>query len=140
VAGVYFQAVDMYPMGTGLMASEADMHVEADISALQGNKLGFGAGDFVPFLTVNYEIYSGMQKLHEGTFMNMNASDGPHYGANVILGTAKGQQGTYKIKFIIKAPGDYYLVHSDSVTGVTGRFWETDLEVEWEFDFVPFSD
>ncbi len=72
--------------------------------------------------------------------MNMNASDGPHYGANVVLGTAKGQQGTYKIKFTIEAPGDYYLVHSDNETGVTGRFWETDLEVEWEFDFVPFSD
>ncbi len=39
----------MHPMGTGLMASESDIHIEADISALAGNKLGFGAGDFVRF-------------------------------------------------------------------------------------------
>jgi uncharacterized protein involved in high-affinity Fe2+ transport len=140
VAGVYFQAVDMVPAGSGLTASASDIHIEADISALAGNNLGFGAGDFVPFLTVNYEIYSKEgAKLHEGTFMQMNASDGPHYGANVILGATKGQQGTYKIKFSIEAPGESYLLHSDAETGVTGRFWETALTVEWTFDFVPFS-
>jgi uncharacterized protein involved in high-affinity Fe2+ transport len=141
VAGVYFQAVDMVPANmAGLAASVSDAHIEADISALAGNKLGFGAGDFVPFLTVRYEIsVSGSSELlHEGTFMNMNASDGPHYGANVVFGSAKGQAGSYKIKFIIEVP-DTYLLHSDSETGVTGRLWETPLEVEWTFNFIPFS-
>jgi uncharacterized protein involved in high-affinity Fe2+ transport len=142
VAGVYFQAVDMMP-STGLAASQADAHMEADISALAGNKLGFGAGDFVPFLTVRYEIYRNDHHLtltQQGTFMQMNASDGPHYGANVIFGTEKGQAGTYTIKFIIEPPGDNFLVHTDPLTGVTGRLWETALEVEWEFDFMPFTD
>ena len=55
VGGVYFQPVDMEPeMGTP--AAESSMHIEADISAAADNKLGFGAGDFIPGLTVDYTI------------------------------------------------------------------------------------
>jgi uncharacterized protein involved in high-affinity Fe2+ transport len=56
VAGVYFQPVDMEPAGNSLPAAESDMHIEADISAAEGNELGYGVGDFVPNLTVTYEI------------------------------------------------------------------------------------
>lgn len=134
VAGVYFQPVDMEPAGNSLPASEADMHIEADISALQ-NDLGYGVGDFVPNLTVNYEITSsdGATKA-EGTFMPMNATDGPHYGANVKLGAA----GTYKVKFSIESPeAQGFLLHVDKETGVTGRFWTEPLVAEWDFDYVP---
>ena len=55
VGGVYFQPVEMEPtMGTP--AAESSMHIEADIAAAADNKLGFGAGDFVPGLTVDYSI------------------------------------------------------------------------------------
>ncbi|MDR0355603.1 MAG: iron transporter, partial [Deltaproteobacteria bacterium] len=38
IAGVYFQPVDMLPIGAGgLAAAEADMHLEADISAVEDN-------------------------------------------------------------------------------------------------------
>lgn len=134
VAGVYFQPVDMDPPAMGLAAAESDMHIEADVSALAGNNLGYGAGDFVPGMTVDYQITSASGKVTKGTFMPMNASDGPHYGANVKL----GQAGTYKVKFIFQSPAKTgYLVHSDEVTGVEGRFWDKPLEAEWSFDYVP---
>ena len=134
VAAVYFQPVDMQPVGSSLPASEADMHLEADISALANTDLGYGTGNFVPYLTVRYEIESKDGKIIEGNFMPMNASDGPHYGANVKLGKA----GTYKVRFIIESPeAQGFLLHVDQKTGVTGRFWNEPLVAEWNFDYVP---
>ncbi|MDR2178358.1 MAG: iron transporter [Treponema sp.] len=135
VAGVYFQPVDMLPVGNSLPASQSDMHMEADISAAEGNGLGYGVGDFVPYLTVKYEIAKsdGSWKT-DGAFMPMNASDGPHYGANLKLNGA----GTYKVRFIIQNPDSFgYLLHVDQATGVPGRFWQQPLVAEWDFDFVP---
>jgi uncharacterized protein involved in high-affinity Fe2+ transport len=136
VAGVYFQPVDMLPAGKSLSKAEADMHLEADISALEGNQLGYGAGDFVPNLTVKYEcIKKEDGKKIEGNFMPMNASDGPHYGANIKLNGA----GTYTVRFIIQNPESQgYLLHIDQETGVPGRFWTQPLVAEWkEFNFIP---
>ena len=92
VSLVYFQPVDMEPAGMGLKASEASFHLEADISGLEGNDLGYGAGDFVPGLTVDYTITNKATNTvaAEGTFMQMNASDGPHYGGNIALPDAGG--------------------------------------------------
>jgi len=135
IAGVYFQPVDMEPadMG-GIPASQADMHLEADISAAEGNELGYGAGDFVPNLTVRYRAEKQGGKVIEGTFMPMNASDGPHYGNNVKLDGA----GKYKITFIIENPERQgFLLHVDKETGVPGRFWKDPIEVSWDFDFIP---
>ncbi|MDR1506383.1 MAG: iron transporter [Treponema sp.] len=135
VAGVYFQPVDMMPAGNSLSAAESDMHIEADISAMENNGLGYGAGDFVPNLTVRYEILkSGSSRKIEGSFMPMSASDGPHYGANIKLDGA----GTYNVKFFILNPESQgYLLHVDQTTGVTGRFWNQPLVAEWDFDWVP---
>ncbi|MDR1576935.1 MAG: iron transporter [Deltaproteobacteria bacterium] len=135
IAGVYFQPVDMQPEGAGgLAAAESDMHLEADISANENNKLGYGAGDFVPNLTVRYKAQKQGGKLIEGVFMPMSASDGPHYGNNVKLDGA----GKYKITFIIENPAKQnYLLHVDKTTGVEGRFWDKPIEVSWDFDFVP---
>ncbi|MDR2375321.1 MAG: iron transporter [Treponema sp.] len=136
VAGVYFQPVDMLPAeSAGIPASQADMHMEADISAAEGNELGYGVGDFVPYLTVRYEISkTGSSWAIDGNFMPMNASDGPHYGANLKLDGA----GTYKVRFIIQNPeAQGYLLHIDQDTGVPGRFWNQPLVAEWDFDFIP---
>ncbi|MDR3201029.1 MAG: iron transporter [Spirochaetales bacterium] len=135
VAGVYFQPVDMLPAGKSLSKAQSDMHMEADISAIEGNELGYGAGDFVPNLTVLYEIAKqGSSWKIDGAFMPMNASDGPHYGANIKLDGA----GTYKVRFIIQNPESLgYLLHIDAETGVPGRFWQQPLVAEWDFDFVP---
>jgi uncharacterized protein involved in high-affinity Fe2+ transport len=127
VAGVYFQPVDMIPASAGLPASQADIHLEADISALENN-LGYGVGDFVPNLTVRYEISQASGWKSEGTFMPMNASDGPHYGANVKLNGI----GQYKVRFLIQNPeAQGYVLHVDKTTGVPGRFWVQPLVAEW---------
>ncbi|MDR2743025.1 MAG: iron transporter [Treponema sp.] len=135
VAGVYFQPVDMLPTGNSLPAAQSDMHIEADISALEDNGLGYGAGDFVPNLTVRYDIVrTGSNWKIDGTFMPMNASDGPHYGGNIKLDGA----GTYHVKFTILNPESQgYLLHVDQETGVPGRFWNQPLVAEWDFDWIP---
>jgi uncharacterized protein involved in high-affinity Fe2+ transport len=131
VAGVYFQPVDMVPASMGLPASESDIHIEADISALE-NDLGYGVGDFVPNLTVRYEILQDNGWKIEGTFMPMNASDGPHYGANVKLNGI----GDYKVRFFITNPeAQGYVLHVDKTTGVPGRFWTTPLVAEWDVTY-----
>jgi uncharacterized protein involved in high-affinity Fe2+ transport len=134
VAAVYFQPVDMEPAGMGLSAAESDMHLEADISAGE-NDLGYGVGDFVPNLTVDYSITREDGTVaSEGTFMPMNASDGPHYGANVALPDA----GTYKVKFEISPPdSNGHVLHVDKETGVTGKYWTTPIVAEWDFDYTP---
>jgi uncharacterized protein involved in high-affinity Fe2+ transport len=136
VAGVYFQPVDMIPASAGLPASQSDMHMEADISALE-NDLGFGVGDFVPNLTVRYEVIklSTNEKV-EGTFMPMNASDGPHYGANVKL-PGSGGAGDYTVRFFIQNPeAQGYVLHVDQATGVPGRFWGAPLVAEWTLTYA----
>jgi uncharacterized protein involved in high-affinity Fe2+ transport len=132
VAGVYFQPVDMIPAAAGLPASQADIHIEADISALD-NDLGYGVGDFVPNLTVRYEISQASGWHIEGTFMPMNASDGPHYGANVKLNGI----GQYKVRFLIQNPeAQGYVLHVDQTTGVPGRFWNQPLVAEWNVNYT----
>lgn len=134
VGGVYFQPVDMEPT-MGVPASEASMHMEADIHAAADNKLGYGAGDFVPALTVTYTIKdkSG-NTVQSGTFMPMNASDGPHYGANIALPDA----GTYQLTLKIHSPAENgWMLHVDKETGVEGRFWTTPIELSWDWQYTP---
>lgn len=130
VAGVYFQPVDMEPAGNSLAKEEADCHIEADISATaEGATLGYGAGDFVPWLKVKAFVQKeGSDKVQEIAFMPMNASDGPHYGANMKFEEGLGK---YNVKFEISAPGNEYLLHVDKETGVTGKFWTEPIVVEW---------
>lgn len=135
IEAVYFQPVNMEPQGMGgLPAAKADMHIEADIEAVKDNKLGYKEGDFVPYLTVKYEIKKEGGKTIKGTFMPMNASDGPHYGNNIKL----DGPGKYKVTFIIDNPEKQgFLLHTDKATGVTGRFWKKPIEVSWDFNYVP---
>ena len=41
IAAVYLQPIEMEPKGIDLAASLADIHLEADIHAIKGNKNGF---------------------------------------------------------------------------------------------------
>ena len=114
VNAVYFQPIDMEPSG-----------------------MGYGKGDFVPDLTVNYEIINNAnnETVGSGTFMQMNASDGPHYGANVKLDEA----GSYKLVLKIESPEKKgWMLHVDPETGVKGRFWTEPLEVTFpEWNYTP---
>ena len=125
VSAVYFQAVPMEP---GQSSTEGfDIHLEADVSALE-NDLGYETGTWVPY----------MKEVVSGTFMEMNASDGTHYGANIAMPEA----GDYKVRFIFHSPADNgYLIH----TGETGpggtledHFKGGVLETEWhDWTYVP---
>ena len=143
VNAVYFQPIDMEPSSMGLKAADASFHLEADIHANQkGTELGYGKGDFVPDLTVNYTIIdksTGKEveggTATSGTFMQMNASDGPHYGANVKLDKA----GTYQLKLSIESPASKgWMLHVDPETGVKGHFWTEPIEVTFDnWDYTP---
>ena len=56
VAGVYLQPIDMEPDGHMRKAAETDIHLEADIHALDSNPNGYPEGSWIPFLLVKYEI------------------------------------------------------------------------------------
>ena len=138
VGAVYFQPIDMEPSSMGLKAADASFHLEADIHANQkGTELGYGKGDFVPDLTVNYDIIdkTSNASVASGTFMQMNASDGPHYGANVKLDKA----GTYQLKLSIESPASKgWMLHVDPETGVKGRFWTEPIEVTFpDWNYTP---
>ena len=139
VSAVYFQPVPMSP-GQEKIDKENEIHLEADISALE-NKLGYGTGDWVPYLTIDYLISDKDGKeVAKGTFMPMSASDGPHYGANIKM----GESGSYKLKFTIHSPAEKgYLIHSDSETGpgdvLETFFKDGNLTVEKDWDYVKQS-
>ena len=117
VSAVYFQPVPMAPDNENIEGF--DIHLECDVSALD-NTLGYGVGDWVPYLTVDYAVVGDNgagETAAEGTFMVMSASDGPHYGANIALPNAD----TYAVTFTFHSPAENgYLIHSDSETGPGG--------------------
>ena len=104
---VYFQPVDMTG---GYKAEDYDCHLELDVSALE-NGYGYGTGDWVPYLTVEYKVTKNDSDFEtSGTFMPMAASDGPHYGANIKV----DGDGVYTVTFTVKFPDDStYLIHTD---------------------------
>ncbi|MBQ9263439.1 MAG: iron transporter [Clostridia bacterium] len=135
IAAVYFQPVQMEPADqAGLTVEESNIHLEADIH-WNKNEVGFDVGAWVPYLTVDYKITSETDGsvAAEGSFMVMSADDGPHYGANVKL----DKSDVYTLTFTIHNPAENgYLLHVDEETGVTGRFWEEPIVVDfvhWEY-------
>lgn len=134
IAAVYLQAIEMEPKDgpfAMLAREKSDIHLEADIRAVEGNPNGFAAGEWVPNLTINYTLIKldTNQKI-EGHFMPMVASDGPHYGDNVkMLGVGK-----YKLIYRIESPlKQGFGRHTDKETGVGP--WFKPFEVEWEFSY-----
>ena len=134
VSGVYFQPVPM--TGGNENFEDYDMHFEADVSAMENN-LGFGLGDWVPYMTVSYEIIgSDGNVAAEGTFMPMSASDGPHYGQNIKLPNAD----TYSVHLHFDMDENTYLIHTDDETGPGGLIADVfpfDLELEDVWEYVP---
>jgi uncharacterized protein involved in high-affinity Fe2+ transport len=131
IGAVYLQPVMMEPMLPG-MHEPADIHLEADIHAVKDNKNGFGPGDWIPYLSIDYRIAKeGSPWVASGAFMPMVASDGPHYGANVKL----DGPGKYKLVYQIQPPPYRGLYrHTDKETGVAE--WWAPFNVEWEFSFA----
>jgi hypothetical protein len=141
LSAVWFQAVPMAPGQEDI--SDYDIHLEADISALE-NDLGYGVGDWIPYLTVDFDVVDEAtgESAASGTFMTMSASDGPHYGANIALPNA----GTYDLTITIHSPAENgYLIHSDSETGPGGvletYFADGNLSYTYEgWEYLPLED
>jgi len=135
IAAVYLDPIDMEPRGNDLPASQADIHLEADIHAENGNPSGFGGGEWVPYLTVSYRLENkDTGRVLNGTLMPMVAKDGPHYGANIKMpGT-----GNYKLTYHIEPPSKQgFGRHTDHASGV-GR-WFQPFDVDYEFTYVPIK-
>jgi len=132
IAAVYLKPVDMEPRGMDLSASKADIHMEADIHATKGNPNGFGAGEWIPYLTVSYHLKNkDTGKSQSGTFMPMIAVDGPHYGSNLkMMGP-----GNYRITYTIEPPSKQgFGRHTDRDSGV-GRWFKT-FSTDFDFKYV----
>lgn len=138
IAAVYLQPVRMEPEGMMRAAEQSDVHMEADIRALDINANGFAEGDWIPYLHIKYEINKkGSSNLIRGDFMAMVANDGPHYGDNVKL---QGP-GRYHVKFTVYPPnaaenpdGKHFGRHTDRLTGV--RPWFPAFDVDYDFVFA----
>ncbi|SPY07888.1 Pathogen-specific membrane antigen [Oligella urethralis] len=138
IVGVYLQPITMdnegvEPEHQHRPAKDSDIHLEADIHALDGNPNGFAEGDWIPNLNITYNIKKvdgGSNFNHDGHFMMMVASDGPHYGDNVKL----DGHGKYKVTFNISPPNPNQMGrHIDKETGVGP--WFRPFDVSWEFDY-----
>lgn len=138
IGAVYLQAVRMEPDGMMLQPEQSDIHIEADIKALQGNPNGYPEGSWIPYLLVKYEVTKvDTGEVIKGDMMPMVASDGPHYGDNIKM---KGP-GKYKVKYTILPPnapenasGKHYGRHTDRATGV--RPWFPVFSLDYEFVFA----
>jgi periplasmic iron binding protein len=135
IAAVYLQPVEMDPPNVMLPATESDVHLEADIKAARNNVNGFAQGDWIPYLTVGYELTKlDKNESRNGTLMPMVANDGPHYGDNVkMMGPGK-----YKLLLTIAPPSDnphiHFGRHVDKETGVAP--WFKAFVVEYEFIYA----
>ena len=131
IAAVYSEPVPMDEYWGGPPPGESDIHLEADIHAIKGNRNGFGAGEWIPYLSVNYTLeLRGTGRTLSGQLWQMMATDGPHYGINIkMLGA-----GSYRLIYRIGSPAEWGLArHTDRKTGVD-PWWEP-FEVEWIFEF-----
>ncbi|SFA42375.1 hypothetical protein SAMN04487972_102297 [Paracoccus halophilus] len=135
VAAVYLAPIDMEPRGIDLPAAEADIHLEADIHALQGNPNGFGVGEWVPSLTVSYRLENlDTGRVLTGNLMPMVAVDGPHYGSNIKMPGA----GNYRLVYNVDPPSRQgFGRHTDEASGV-GK-WFQPFEAEFAFEYVPLN-
>lgn len=135
IGAVYLQPIEMEPEGMMRKASDSDIHLEADIHAVQNNPNGFAQGDWVPNLQIRYELTkSGQTKPIKGELMTMVASDGPHYGDNVKL----AGPGKYHLKLFIAPPLQTgpmaFGRHVDKETGVAP--WFKPFAVDFDFTFA----
>jgi uncharacterized protein involved in high-affinity Fe2+ transport len=133
IGAVYLQPIEMEPAGMMTPAAESDVHLESDIKAKKDNKNGFAEGDWIPYLSVTYELSkSGSTDVKKGDFMPMVANDGPHYGDNVkMMGPGK-----YTLKLTISPPGmhTHFGRHVDKETGVGP--WFKPFTVDYEFTYA----
>ncbi len=132
VMAVYLQAVEMSPMMEGQEGANADIHLEADIQAMEDHPHGLDPGSWIPYLKISYTLTKkGSDWTTSGALMPMIANDGQHYGANIKL----DGPGAYDLTYLVEPPSATgFLRHTDAETAVTE--WWAPFEYRGEFKFI----
>lgn len=132
IMGIYLQPVEMEPAMADQSPAATDIHLEADIHATGDNKQRFPEDAWVPYLDVRYTLTKkGSPWKAEGMLHPMEASDGPHYGANVKL----DGPGAYDLVFHIAPPAPHdFMRHTDKETGIEP--WWAPFDYTGGFKFV----
>jgi uncharacterized protein involved in high-affinity Fe2+ transport len=135
----YLKGIEMSGMGEGEMKGMAGMgkadgdviHLEADIHATADNPYGYGDGEWVPYLTIHYDLKkAGSDWTAEGVLLPMTAKDGPHYANNLPM----GGEGTYRLTYHIAPPANgVFWRHIDKETGVPD--WWKPITVSFDFKY-----
>ncbi|MED7820101.1 MULTISPECIES: iron transporter [unclassified Francisella] len=117
---IWVEPVTMAPTPTMKKDFKPTIHNEIDQHAIKGDKMGFGAGGWIP----DCEVACTISKEHSDwrivfSMMSMVANDGPHYGRNVQLDGPGKYYETCEID-----PPDWrgFYRHTDKETG-TGPFF-----------------
>ena len=115
--------------GRPLFASPAgaSLFLAVDVRALKGNRNGFGAGEFVPYLSIAYRARrQDGGEAAQGRLHPLVTRDGMRYGNNLRL----PGPGAYTVTLAIDPPVRVgFGRHTDLETGVA-RWWST-MQVEW---------
>ncbi|WP_026607706.1 iron transporter [Methylocapsa acidiphila] len=135
IGAVYLQPIEMDPPDVMRPAKDSDVHLESDIKAAKDNKNGFAQGDWIPYLSVNYELTKlDDNQIQKGAFMPMVANDGPHYGDNVKM----FGPGKYRLRLTIAPPGAdahaHFGRHVDKETGVAP--WFDAFSIDYDFVYA----
>jgi periplasmic iron binding protein len=109
------------------------IHIEADIHALEGVTFGFGAGEWIPYMEVDFALFPEGKKdaILKGKFMPMVAKDGPHYGTTIRM----PGKGKYRLEYSLSTA--MIARHTDPVTGVS-EFWKP-FTVSFDFEYKGFD-
>ncbi|AIA03130.1 iron transporter [Streptomyces noursei] len=131
LSAAYRKPTESDPSGLGLRPREADMRLLFDCRALMGNKNGFAVGDFIPYLTVSYELSrhgtEGAQKGHLDPLVDSNSL---HYSTNVkTQGT-----GHYLLRVTVAPPPEASLLRDTSKEAGVGS-WFKPFNVSFNFKF-----
>ena len=140
VAVVYLQPIEMEQASFEgrplyLPRAKSDIHLEADIHAVKGNKQGFREGEWLPALTVRYALKNldnGQEQ--SGILHPMMANDGPHYGANIKMPGL----GNYKLTYVVEPPGrgGVDAPVRQGFGRASGAPWWQPFKLEWTFKYL----
>ncbi len=134
IATNYSPPIKMDPDGFMMSVENSDFHLEADIHATKRSPQGFGKGEWIPYLSVKYEIKkAGSDFVIRGDLTPMVDHDGPHYGGNVKLDGS----GKYDLKLTVMPPSENrharFGRHTDMESGVP--MWFDTFDVNFNFNF-----
>jgi hypothetical protein len=125
-----FEAVALDGQPMFVAPSPAVIAVELDVRAGKGNKNGFGAGEFVPYLAISYVLEpAGGGEPMRGQLFPFVGRQGLRYGNNVPVASA----GPYRLTVRFEPPSATgFGRHTDLESGVS-RWWDP-FQVEWALD------